>query len=83
MGRGWLGYAANASDQAFFASAVCNTRLHKRSVNRVLSVIGAWFDGLAAILQTLIAHPILRNLDAKFTHNLWIAIFKFKLPFAI
>ncbi len=42
MGGGRLGYATNASDQAFFASAVCNTRLHKRSVNRVLSVIEAW-----------------------------------------
>ena len=49
MRRGRLGYAANASDQAFFASAVCNTRLRERSVNRVLSVIGAWFDGLATI----------------------------------
>lgn len=46
-------YAANASDQAFFTSAVCNTRLRKRSVNRVLSVIVAWLDSLAAILQTL------------------------------
>ena len=36
-------YAANASDQAFFASAVCNTRLRERSVNMVLSVIEAWF----------------------------------------
>ncbi len=41
MRRGRLGYATNASDQAFFASAVYNTRLHKRSVNRVLSVIEA------------------------------------------
>ncbi|EEV16605.1 hypothetical protein CAMGR0001_0218 [Campylobacter gracilis RM3268] len=33
--------------------------------------------------QTFIARQILRNLGAKFTHNLWAAIFKFKLPFAI
>lgn len=39
----------NASDQAFFTSAVCNTHLRKRSVNRVLSVIEAWFNDLAAI----------------------------------
>jgi len=45
MRRGWLGYAANASDWAFFTSAICNTRLHKRSVNRVLSMIEAWLDG--------------------------------------
>lgn len=50
MGGGRLGYAANASDQAFFTSAVCNTRLRERSVNRVLSVIEAWLDSLAAIL---------------------------------
>ncbi|MFC2527553.1 MAG: hypothetical protein ACFNVQ_00535 [Campylobacter sp.] len=49
MGGGRLGYATNASDQAFFTSAVCNTRLRERSVNRVLSAIRAWFDGLATI----------------------------------
>ena len=36
-----------------FASAVCNTRLHKRSVNRVLSVIESLVYSLAAILQIL------------------------------
>ena len=70
MRRDRLGYVAKRLRSGFFASAVCNTRLRERSVNRVLSVIGAWLDSLAAILQILIAHPILRNLGAKFTHNL-------------
>lgn len=46
MRRDQLGYTTNASDWAFFTSAVCNTRLREHSVNRVLSVIEAWFNDL-------------------------------------
>lgn len=70
MRRDRLGYTAKRLRSGFFASAVCNTHLCERSVNRALSVIEAWLDDLAAILQILITHPILRNLGAKFTHNL-------------
>ena len=57
MGGGRLGYATNASDQAFFASAVCNTRLRERSVNRVLSVIEAWFNDLTTISSNVHRAP--------------------------
>ena len=67
----------------FFASAVCNTRLRERSVNRVLGVIEAWFNDLATISLNAYLTPNLAEFRRKITHNLWAAIFKFKLPFAI
>jgi len=71
MGGGRLGYATNASDQAFFASAVCNTRLRERSVNRVLSVIEAWFNDLATISLNAYLAPNLAEFRRKISsHNL-------------
>lgn len=40
-----------------FASAVCNTRLRERSVNRVLSVIEAWFNDLTTISSNVHRAP--------------------------
>ncbi|WP_298782688.1 hypothetical protein [uncultured Campylobacter sp.] len=66
MRRNRLGYAANASDQAFFTSAVCNTRLRERSVNRVLSVIEAWLnDHLATISLNAYLTPNLAEFRRK------------------
>ncbi len=71
MGRGRLGYATNASDQAFFTSAVCNTRLRECSVNRVLSVIEAWFNDLTTISSNVHRAPNFAEFRRKISsHNL-------------
>jgi len=48
-----------------FASAVCNTRLRERSVNRVLSVIEAWFNDLATISLNAYLTPNLAEFRRK------------------
>ena len=71
MGRDRLGYAAKRLRSGFFASAVCNTRLRERPVNRVLSVIEAWFNDLATISLNAYLAPNLAEFRRKISsHNL-------------